>query len=51
MFTRSAGPKDHRGVDLISDAMPFGRLRYENTGDNRLREDCSRSHDAMICVL
>jgi hypothetical protein len=33
MFTRSAGPKDHRGVDLISDALPFGRLRYENTGD------------------
>ena len=20
--------KDHRGVDLISDALPFGRLRY-----------------------
>jgi hypothetical protein len=21
-------PKDHRGVDLISDALPFGRLWY-----------------------
>jgi hypothetical protein len=21
--------KDHRGVDLISDALPFGRLGYE----------------------
>jgi hypothetical protein len=21
--------KDHRGVDLISDALPFGRLRYD----------------------
>ena len=22
--------KDHRGVDLISDALPFGRLWYED---------------------
>jgi len=21
--------KDHRGVDLISDALPFGELRYD----------------------
>jgi hypothetical protein len=24
----SASRKDHRGVDLISDALPFGRLWY-----------------------
>jgi hypothetical protein len=23
--------KDHRGVDLISDALPFGALWYEQT--------------------
>jgi hypothetical protein len=25
--------KDHRGVDLISDALPFGRLWYEQAPD------------------
>jgi hypothetical protein len=25
--------KDHRGVDLISNAFPFGRLWYEQTPD------------------
>jgi hypothetical protein len=25
--------KDHRGVDLISDVLPFGRLWYEQTSD------------------
>jgi hypothetical protein len=25
--------KDHRGVDLISDALPFGRLWYEKPND------------------
>ena len=24
--------KDHRGVDVISDALPFGRLRYGGPG-------------------
>ena len=24
--------KDHRGVDLISDALPFGRLWYDGPG-------------------
>ena len=28
--------KDHRGVDLISDALPFGRLWYD-TPDEQLR--------------
>jgi hypothetical protein len=41
--------KDHRGVDLISDALPFGRLWYEKSDD---AVDCvkfhSRSHDAVI---
>jgi len=27
--------KDHRGVDLISDAMPFGRLWYAGAKCNR----------------
>ena len=27
--------KDHRGVDLISDALPFGRLWYD-TPDNAI---------------
>ena len=46
--------KDHRGVDLISDALPFGRLWYgepnaiQNTiGYANVR---SRSHDAVIRV-
>jgi len=25
--------KDHRGADLISDALPFGRLWYEQASD------------------
>jgi hypothetical protein len=27
-FTKCTRAKDHRGVDLISDALPFGRLLY-----------------------
>jgi len=27
-FLRSRPRRDHRGVDLISDALPFGRLWY-----------------------
>jgi hypothetical protein len=44
--------RDHRGVDLISDALPFGRLRYGEPdainyaiGYVKFR---SRSHDAVI---
>jgi hypothetical protein len=29
---RSRPRKDHRGVDLISDALPFGRV-YDNEGN------------------
>jgi hypothetical protein len=46
--------KDHRGVDLISDALSFGRLWY---GEPNAVEDAigyamhnSRSHDAVIRV-
>ena len=46
--------KDHRGVDLISDALPFGRLRYGEPdaikyaiGYVKFR---NRSHDAVIRV-
>ena len=43
--------KDHRGVDLISDVLPFGRLWYD-TPDNAIgyAMHSSRSHDAVICV-
>jgi hypothetical protein len=46
--------KDHRGVDLISDALPFGRLWYD--GPNALSNATghamhdSRSADAVIRV-
>jgi hypothetical protein len=45
---------DHRGVDLISDALPFGRLWYgePNATANAIgyAEHYSRSHDAVIRV-
>ena len=46
--------KDRRGVDLISDVLPFGRLWYD--GLNAVRNaigyamHSSRSHDAVIRV-
>ena len=43
--------KDHRGVDLISDALPFGRLWYEEAPN---AAECakfrSRSCNAVIRV-
>jgi hypothetical protein len=46
--------KDHRGVDLISEALPFGRLWYDgpNAASNAIgyAEHYSRSHDAVIRV-
>ena len=46
--------KDKRGVDLISDALPFGRLWYgdANAVANAIgyAEHFSRSHDAVIRV-
>ncbi len=43
--------KDHRGIDLISDVLPFGRLWYD-TPDNAIgyAMHSSRSHDAVIRV-
>ena len=44
--------KDHRGVDLISDALPFGRLWYDgpNAAANAISyaKHRSRSHRAVI---
>jgi hypothetical protein len=42
---------DKRGVDLISEVLPFGRLWYE-TPDNAIgyAQFFSRSHDAVIRV-
>jgi hypothetical protein len=46
--------KDHRGVDLISDALPFGRLWYgePNAIGNAIgyATHYSRPHDAVIRV-
>ena len=43
--------KDKRGVDLISDALPFGRLWYD-TPENAIgyAMHSSRSHNAVIRV-
>jgi len=42
---------DHRGVDLISDVLPFGRLWYDQA-DHAIgyAQHYSRSHDAVIRV-
>jgi hypothetical protein len=41
--------KDHRGVDLISDVLPFGRLWYTQADDAvDHAKFFSRSHDAVI---
>jgi hypothetical protein len=46
--------RDKRGVDLISDGLPFGRLCYggPNAASNAVSYAMhySRSHDAMIRV-
>ena len=46
--------KDKRGVDLISDALPFGRFWYEgpNAASNAIgyASHYSRSHGAVIRV-
>ena len=47
--------KDHRGVDLISDVLPFGRLWYiePNAVSNAIgyTKFYGRSHDAVIRVF
>jgi len=51
---RSSTAKDKRGVDLISDALPFGRLWYGEpdaiTNAIGYAQFYSRSHDAGIRV-
>jgi len=43
--------KDHRGVDLISDALPFGRLWYLEASDAiEYAKFRSRSNNAVIRV-
>jgi hypothetical protein len=46
---------DHRGVDLISDALPFGRLWYGEPDAVvyaiEYAKFYSRSHDAVIRVF
>jgi hypothetical protein len=43
--------RDHRGVDLISDALPFGRLWYTKPNDAiGYAKFRSRSHRAVIRV-
>jgi len=43
--------KDRRGIDLISDALPFGWLWYGEVGDAiDYAKHRSRSHDAVIRV-
>jgi hypothetical protein len=42
--------KDKRGVDLISDALPFGRLCYAEPNAIGYAKFYNRSHDAGIRV-
>ena len=43
--------KDHRGFDLISDALPFGRLWYLKVADAiAYAKHRSRAHDAVIHI-
>jgi hypothetical protein len=52
--TKSGREEDHRGVDLISDALPFARLWYGEPKSVSNGIGCakfySRSHDAAIRV-
>jgi len=51
-FTGVRPRKDHRGVDLISDVLPFGRLWFD-TPDHAIgyAMHSSRSHNAVIRVF
>ena len=53
-FTKCTRAKDRRGVDLISDALPFGRLWYDGpkAAGNAIgyARQHSRSHGAVIRV-
>ena len=53
-FTKCTSAKDRRGVDLISDVLPFNRLWYDGAEAvaNAIgyAMHSSRSHDAVIRV-
>ncbi len=53
-FSTNRPRNDHHGVDLISDALPFGGLWYDgpNAASNAIgyASQYSRSHDAVIRV-
>jgi hypothetical protein len=53
-FSTNRPRKDHRGFDLISDALPFGRLWYDGANATSNAVDYakfrSRSHNAVIRV-
>jgi len=49
-FTKSVRVKDHRGLDLISDALPFGRLWCGEPNAIGYAKHRSRSHDPVIRV-
>jgi hypothetical protein len=52
MYTYEVSPrKDHRGFDLISDALPFGGLWYSKPDDAvEYAKHRSRSHDAPVSI-
>jgi len=50
MNTKSARAKDKRGFDLISDALPFGRLWYDEPNAIDYAKHRSRSNEAVIFV-
>ena len=51
VFTMYTRAKDHRGVDIISDVLPFDRLWYtEIPHAIGYAMHRSRSHDAVIRV-
>jgi hypothetical protein len=54
LFSLVRSRKEHRGVDLVSDALPFGRLWYgePNAVTNAIgyAKFRSRSHDAPVSI-
>jgi len=50
LFSPVRARKDHRGVDLVSDALSFGRLWYGDPNAVSNAKFRSRSHDAVIRV-
>ena len=53
-YQRNAAPinpgLDHRGLDLISDALPFGRIWYGESNAVGYAKSYSGSHKAVIRV-